>query len=96
MLVEVPYKKGDTVSMKLISGEEIVARIEEEKADSYYVHKPLTLMQGPKGLVLGQWLVTSDPLDDVRIPKSNIMVITKTLKDHAKRYIEATTGIQTV
>lgn len=94
MLVQ-SHKSGDTVSIKLTSGEEIVARLTEEKADSWVVHKPLTLMQGPQGLVLGQWMITSDPLQDINIPKSNVMVITKTLEDHAKRYIEATTGIKT-
>lgn len=94
MLVQ-SHKSGDTVSMKLTSGEEIVARLTEEKTDSWVVHKPLTLMQGPQGLVLGQWMITSDPLQDINIPKSNVMVITKTLEDHAKRYIEATTGIKT-
>ena len=89
------YKTGDTVSIKLTSGEEIVARVTEEKADSWIVHKPLTLMQGPNGLVLGQWMITCDPAQDVSIPKSNVMVITKTLEEHAKRYIEATTGIKT-
>jgi len=96
MLVKTPFKKGDTVSIKLTSGEEIVTRMEEEKDDSYVVHKPLTLMQGPSGLVLGQWLITSDPLSDVTIPKRSVMVITQTLSDHAKRYIEATTGIKTL
>lgn len=95
MLVNTPAKSGDTVSMKLTSGEEIVARVADEKDDAWVVHKPLTLMQGPQGLVLGQWMLTSDPNNDVSIPKSNVMVITKTLEDHAKRYIEATTGIKT-
>jgi hypothetical protein len=95
MLVNTPAKSGDTVSIKLTSGEEIVARVTEEKDTSWVVHKPLTLMQGPSGLVLGQWMITSDPTQDVSIPKSNVMVIAKTLEDHAKRYIEATTGIKT-
>ena len=42
MLLEVPYKKGDTVSIKLISGEEVVARIEEINDTSFKLHKPLT------------------------------------------------------
>ena len=30
MLIEAPYKVGDTVSIKLSSGEEMVCRLEEE------------------------------------------------------------------
>ena len=29
MIIETPYKEGDTVSLKLSSGEEIVARLEK-------------------------------------------------------------------
>jgi hypothetical protein len=96
MLVEVPFKKGDTVSIKLTSGEEIVTRLDEIKEDSYLIHKPLTLMQGPKGLVLGQFMMTADPLANLGLPVKNVMCITKTETGMAKKYIEATTGIQTI
>jgi len=96
MLIETPYKKGDTVSFKLISGEEVVARIDDIKDNSYLIHKPLTLMQGPKGLVLGQFMMTGDPLSNIVLPKSSITCMTKTQEDMAKQYIEVTTGIKTV
>jgi len=41
MIIETPYKVGDTVSIKLTSGEEVVARLEEEKDASFILHKPL-------------------------------------------------------
>jgi len=41
MIIETPYKVGDTVSIKLTSGEEVVARLEEEKDTSFILHKPL-------------------------------------------------------
>ena len=31
MIIETPYKVGDTVSIKLTSGEEVVARYKEDK-----------------------------------------------------------------
>lgn len=96
MLIEQPYKKGDTVSLKLVSGEEVVARIESIDDGSFKLHKPLTLMQGPKGLVLGSFMMTADPLKDVTIPKTSIMVIADAEKETEKKYIEVTTGIKTL
>ena len=53
-------------------------------------------MQGPKGLVLGQFMMTADPLANLGLPVKNVMCITKTETGMAKKYIEATTGIQTI
>ena len=96
MLLEVPYKKGDTVSIKLVSGEEVVARIEAINDTSFKLHKPLTLMQGPKGVVLGSFMMTADPLKDITLPKTSVMVIAEYEKETSKKYIEVTTGIQTL
>jgi small nuclear ribonucleoprotein (snRNP)-like protein len=43
MLIETPYKVGDTVSIKLSSGEELVARLEAETDKHYTLSKPLML-----------------------------------------------------
>jgi len=43
MLIETPYKNGDTISLKLSSGEEVVARLEEERDDTLKLSKPLML-----------------------------------------------------
>ena len=40
MLIEAPYTVGDTVSIKLSSGEEVVARLEAESGDKITVVKP--------------------------------------------------------
>ena len=96
MLIEAPYKKGDTVSIKPVSGEEIVARVESIDDASFKLHKPLTLMQGPKGLVLGSFMMTADPLKDITLPKTSVMVIAECEKETQKKYIEVTTGIKTL
>ena len=38
MLIETPYKVGETVSLKLTSGEEVVARLEEETSEDGRAH----------------------------------------------------------
>ena len=44
MLIETPYKNGDTVSLKLSSGEEIVARLDEETPTKFVLTKPMVLI----------------------------------------------------
>ena len=44
MLIEAPYKVGDTVSFKLNSGEELVARLDTEDAKSFTLRKPMVLI----------------------------------------------------
>jgi len=96
MLLDVPFKNGDTVSLKLTNGDEVVARLEEENSDGYKLHKPMMLMQSPQGqLVLSQLLYTASPTT-ITIPKKNVMFVAKTMEEMSKNYIESTTGIKTV
>ena len=48
MLIEAPYKYGDTVSLKLSSGEEIVARLDSETPTEYTLKKPMVLIMQQK------------------------------------------------
>jgi len=41
MLMEKQYNSGDVVSLKLTSGEEILARISEDRIGEYYLNKPM-------------------------------------------------------
>jgi hypothetical protein len=50
MLFEIPYKSGDTVTLKLISGEEVVGRIGDSTDGQIVLTKPMTFIMGPQGL----------------------------------------------
>lgn len=93
MLIETPYKNGDTVSLKLTSGEEVVARLEEEKADSFILHKPLMVTATQQGLGLAPFMFTIGPDAKVNIDTSKVVCIVKTLDEMSKQYIKSTTGI---
>jgi len=95
MLVQTPFKKGDTVSMKLITGEELMTRIDKIEDDAYVCHKPLSLLQSPQGMVLGQFMITMDQDSDITLPKSSILCVATPEKTMASKYTEATTGIVT-
>lgn len=93
MLIEAPYKNGDTVSIKLTSGEEVVARLEEQKADGFILHKPLMVTATQKGLGLAPFMFTIGPDAKVNIGADKIVCINKTLEEMSKQYISSTTGI---
>lgn len=96
MLIQAPYTVGDVVSIKLSSGEETVARLEEIKSEHVVVKKPLMLVAGENGAGLAPFMFTVDPDAKFEISLNSIICIVKTVKDAADMYIQATTGIQTV
>lgn len=92
MFIEIPYKTGDTVSLKLISGEEIVARLEDESETHITLHKPLQIMMGPQGFGLAPF-VMSNPEAKVKLRATSVNAIVKTSDMIAKQYVKQTTGL---
>jgi hypothetical protein len=93
MLIEVPYKTGDTVSLKLISGDEVIGRLDSNENETYTLIKPMTFMMGPQGLGLVPFMFSTNEATKVAIPAKFVMVITKTDQNVAKQYINQTTGL---
>ena len=96
MLIEAPYKVGDTVSIKLSSGEEMVARLEEETESKVVVYKPLMLVAQQQGMGLAPYMFTVKHDNKFYLNARNIICIAKTEKEMASKYIESTTGITVV
>lgn len=95
MIIEKPIAAGDTVTLKITTGEEVVARLSEIKADSYLLSKPLVVMATQQGIGLGPFSFTVNPEAKIPVNKSQVVFITKTDTEMAKQYIASTTGIQT-
>lgn len=88
--------EGDVVSIKLVSGEEIIAKIVSESTDSFSLSKPMVLSISPKGMGLIPVFMTVSP-QTVKLNKSNIMFgPAVTDKEIAEQYIFQVTGIQPV
>ena len=43
MIIEKPYEVGDVISIKLTSGEEVIARLEKKGTSSMTIKKPMML-----------------------------------------------------
>lgn len=96
MLIQKGYQAGDVVCFKLV-GEEIVAKIVEETADSYVLSKPCTIVPSPQqGIGLMQSLISADINTNVTLNKSHVMMHGPVITDIENHYIRTTTGIQPV
>ena len=93
MLIELNYKKGDIISIKLVTGEELVARFEEETDTDITVDKPMSLQIGPQGVGISQFMLTMDMNSKVTMSKHNCLVIAQTRKEMSDQYIQGTTGL---
>ncbi len=93
MLIEKSISKGDVVSFKLASGEEVVAKLDEVQETKYVVTKPLMLTMSEKGLALAPFMFTIEPLAKISFHTNNVLCASKTEKQMASQYIATTTGL---
>ena len=97
MLVVSNFKKGDIVTVKLSTGEEIVARFQSFNMDELKVVKPTVLTLNPQNgqAMLIAWLMSIDAhnSEPVSIKGNQIVATAKTIKILADSYTQSTTGI---
>ena len=93
MIIETPYKDGDTVSFKLASGEEIVARLEKETAKEFTLRKPMVLIAQAEGLGLAPFMFSVNPEGKFMLQANSISCVAKTQEEIAKQYTSQTSGI---
>ena len=94
MLLDKGVSKGEVISLKLTSGEEIVARLAEETDTHYKLSKPLVIGHTPQGVGLMPYLFTVSPDKDIKLLKSTVTVAEATDKQFADQYTQSTTNIQ--
>lgn len=93
MLINKGVSVGEVITLKLTSGEELVAKLAEE-TDSYYkLSKPMVIGMGQKGPGLMPYLFTVSPEREVKLLKMTVTVAEPTDKQFADQFIESTTGI---
>ena len=85
---------NQTYTLKLVSGEEIIARFISSDMLNYVVSKPVACVLSPQGMGLTQWVMTANMDSNFNIPIASVLYIGKTRKDIADQYISSTTGIK--
>lgn len=95
MLIKKPISKGAVITIKLTSGEEVLARFSEDTDTVLDVDKPATIAQGPKGMGIIPWMMTSQTAS-VKLNKSTVVAYAATDDEIAKAYTENTTDLKLV
>lgn len=98
MLVTNRFKIGDTLGLKLVNGDEVIAKLVEETNDTYLVTKPLAIVPSQNGVALmsSMFAMAQSKNVTVSIRKDHIMMAVEADERLADAYLESTTGIQTV
>ena len=94
MLIDKGVSVGEVITLKLTSGEEIVAKLTEETATYYKLSKPMVIGMGAKGPGLMPYLFTVHPDKEVKLLKTTVTVAEATDKQFADQFIESTSGIK--
>jgi hypothetical protein len=93
MLISKGVAEGEVITLKLTSGEEIVAKLVEDGAAYYKLKNPQVIGMGPKGPGLMPYLFTVSPDREIKLAKATVTVAEGTDEQFAKQFIESTTGI---
>ena len=94
MLLEKKAQDGDIVAIKLVSGNEIIAKLVEESENVIVISKPVELgMAATGGVGFGPFMIGAP--DEVQMTFDLNMVVTfvKARKEIKDAYIQSTSGI---
>ena len=86
---------NEIYTFKLISGEEITAKIVNKFNNTIEVTQPISMVIGPQGLQMMPSLFSANVDKNVHINTASIGMAAETREDVRAKYIEATTGIVT-
>jgi hypothetical protein len=93
MLIQKPLDQGDIVSIKLLTGEEVLGRYVSETDTEIHVKKPCTLAMGQNGMGIVPWMMTTQP-ETTKLNKHTVIAYAPTDSEIAKAYTEATSSIK--
>jgi len=96
MLINKGVTQGEVITLKLTSGEELVAKLVEDGPVYYKLSRPMVIGMGPKGPGLMPYLFTVSPDTDVKLNKGTVTLAEPTDADFAKQFLETTSGIKLV
>lgn len=96
MIIDKGVSIGEVITLKLTSGEELVAKLTEETPTHYKLSKPMVIGMGQQGPGLMPYLFTVNPSKEVKLLKTTVTVAEATDEVFAKQFLQTTSGIQLV
>jgi len=96
MLIDKGVSEGEVITIKLTSGEEIVAKLVEDGATYYKLSRPMVIGMGAQGPGLMPYLFTVHPDKEVKLNKNVVAMAEATDKSFADQFVQSTTGIKLI
>jgi len=93
MIIDKGVSVGEVVTIKLTSGEELIASLVEETDKYIKVSRPRVLTAAQGGIGMAPYLFTVDQDKTIKLAASTVVVLEATEKESASSYTKATTGI---
>lgn len=85
---------NNIVSIKLVTGEEIVGRLTSETSETITLEKPVMLTINQKGMGFAPVCISVDDASEFTFKQAHVLFKAETRKEIVDPYIQATTGIQ--
>jgi len=96
MLIDKGVSEGEVITIKLTSGEEIVAKLVEDGSAYYKLSRPMVIGMGAQGPGLMPYLFTVHPDKEVKLNKNVVAMAEATDKSFADQFVQSTTGIKLI
>ena len=93
-MLKEPITKDDVIALKLVSGEEVIAKVVTNDETMLTVNKPLTLIHTPKGIAMSQYILMQDMTVPVSIDKEKVIVMTKANTIASDQYTQTLSSIK--
>lgn len=91
-----PLKRDDIITIKLATGEELIAKYFDQSEEYLFFLKPYHVDVTPQGLMLFPYMMTAKDGEIIRIAYRSIMMACPTAEDVSNAYLEKTTGLTLV
>lgn len=96
LLTKFKYSAGDIIGLKLVNGDELVAKLINVEDNEIVLDKPCVVVGGPKGIGLMQAMFSLDPEKTIAVKLDHVMMTCEAVAQMRDHYFEVTTGIKPV
>ena len=94
MLYNKKHEDGDIVVLKLVTGEEVIAKLVEGNMEHIKISKPMMIVHTPKGLAMSQYIMMQDINDAIVIDVNKVIAVTSANKVASSQYQETLSSIK--
>lgn len=95
MLLEKPLQSNDVITVKLLTGEELLARFHSENENELVVTKASVIAANPNGMGMIPWMISARPRE-IKLNKQTVVAFAKTEKEIADKFTEMTSEIKMI